>query len=335
MSGYLQAMQRVGLFETQVVTYRPDRRDRHLWMAVSRVPELVRAIRRVQLRGDTPIVYAHAGAGLSMLRETSLLRLARRFGAKTMIQLHSLHVEQVLASPVQRPLLLRALRDVDVVCVLAPYWQELVQRHHPGKVAVVPNPLPPLIEAEARLPPMPRAARSGLRALTMTRLVDGKGVDLAIRAVAACPADVELVVAGDGELRASLEQLAGSLGVSHRVRFVGWVDDARKREVLRDADVFVLPSTYDSFGMGFVESACFGLPSIGLHWGAIPDTVLDGETGWLVPCGDHAVRDLTDALLAARDVDERQRRGQQARRQALARFGVDAVGERIEASLPV
>nr|WP_301337866.1 glycosyltransferase family 4 protein [Vibrio rotiferianus] len=126
----------------------------------------------------------------------------------------------------------------------------------------------------------PRTAWQGgkLRLLSMARLVEGKGVELVIKGLACLPDDVELTIAGDGPMKPELEKLAEALGVQNRVTFVGWVDTEQKSQLLKEADIFCLPSEYDSFGMVFIEAMAYSLPVIAFGWGPITDVVTP-ETG--------------------------------------------------------
>ena len=105
-------------------------------------------------------------------------------------------------------------------------------------------------------------------------------------------------------------------------------DGARTLAMLfRRASVFCLPSHYEPFGVAFVEAMLAGLPCIGTTAWAMPEIILDGETGWLVPPDGRDA--LADALTAAlRDPREAARRGAQGRRRALDMFTWDRVAER-------
>ncbi len=150
--------------------------------------------------------------------------------------------------------------------------------------------------------------------VTIGRLVPRKGIDDVLRAlpsvVARAPGTIYAVIGG-GPDQGRLEGLARSLGVAERVRFLGKVSDAEVVEGFRAADVFVTASRDDEpdvegFGLVFLEAGACGRPVVGTRAGGIPDAIVDGETGLLVPQGDPAAlgaalgRVLTDAELAGR-----------------------------------
>ncbi len=139
------------------------------------------------------------------------------------------------------------------------------------------------------------------RIVFVGRLVEKKGCADLLRAMhsvqRARPA-AELVVLGDGPLRASLEALARELELN--CRFLGTRPSAVVRETLEQARIFCGPSVQapdgDSEGLGivFAEAAAMGIPVVSTRHGGIPEIVADGRTGLLVPEHDPAA--LADAL---------------------------------------
>ena len=108
-----------------------------------------------------------------------------------------------------------------------------------------------------------------------------------------------LAIAGEGPLRASLEKEAKSLGISARARFLGFVNQSALPEVYRSADLFVLPSDYEPFGVVVNEAMLCGCPVVvSDRVGARFDLVRAGETGFVYPVGDlnALARILTEVL---------------------------------------
>lgn len=121
------------------------------------------------------------------------------------------------------------------------------------------------------------------------RLKKYKGVDLVIRAFAACGVEgAVLEIAGAGEYRPVLERLAGTLGVGSRVRFLGRIDETEKCALLRRAWATVFASPKEGWGITNLEAAASGTPVIASNSPGIRESVRDGETGFLVPHGDVA-----------------------------------------------
>ncbi len=130
-----------------------------------------------------------------------------------------------------------------------------------------------------------------IRLVTVARLVEKKGVEFAIRALAKLrpPRPFIYTVVGGGPLLESLRGLAGDLGLSDRVRLEGWRSQEEVIEILREADILVAPSVTAADGdqegipVALMEAAAVGLPIVSTRHSGIPELVEDGVTGLLVP----------------------------------------------------
>lgn len=123
--------------------------------------------------------------------------------------------------------------------------------------------------------------------LYVGRLERLKGVDILFRAMAALDdaPDVRVVVIGGFANNPELDRLkriAAQLGISDRVDFVGSLPQDRLPDYYNAADVCVLPSFYESFGLAALEAAACGKPVAASRVGGLPTIVKDGETGYLV-----------------------------------------------------
>ena len=131
-----------------------------------------------------------------------------------------------------------------------------------------------------------------------------------------------LLLVGDGPERKSVEALASSLGVAHAVHFAGAQRDFV--ELMSEADVFLMPSESESFGLAALEAQSCGLPVIATRVGGVPEVIIDGETGILVPLGELVqMAEATLALLEDRPRYEAMSRAARAR--ALAHYRRDPV----------
>jgi glycosyltransferase involved in cell wall biosynthesis len=120
--------------------------------------------------------------------------------------------------------------------------------------------------------------------LAVARLTEQKGIDVAIRALAELPGDTVLVVLGDGPERAALLRLARELGLERRVFLLGRVPDVTAW--LDRATLLVHPARWEGFGLAVLEAMLAGLPVVATNVSALPELVVDGETGVLVPPDD-------------------------------------------------
>jgi len=126
--------------------------------------------------------------------------------------------------------------------------------------------------------------------LAMGRMVPQKGFDVLLKAWAELKLEShDLLLAGDGDERASLEKLAGDLGLSGRVRFLGRVDRAGAAGLLKSAEMFVLPSRADEgLPMVCLETMTAGKPIVASRVGGVPEFVEHEKNGLLVPREDVA-----------------------------------------------
>ena len=174
----------------------------------------------------------------------------------------------------------------------------------PERVLVVPNTV-----ADRFTPGDGSALRAALgladqRVLLTVGRMDSreryKGHD---RVIAAIPMlvgrghDPIYVIIGEGDDRARLKRLAGAAGVADRVRFLGLVGPQRLAEAYRMADLFVMPSTGEGFGIAFLEAMASGTPALGLDVAGARDALADGELGTLASEADlpAAIARLLDA----------------------------------------
>jgi len=161
-----------------------------------------------------------------------------------------------------------------------------------SRISVVPNAADlDELQAAPGARPADWPGRPGRRAaLILARLEAEKGVDIAIRAAAAIP-EIDLVIAGEGSCRATLETTARELGIADRVHFLGYRTDPAT--LLVNADVFVLSSLVEGFPLSVVEAMAAGVPVVASDIGGTREAVEHELTGLLVPPRD------ADALAAA------------------------------------
>ena len=150
---------------------------------------------------------------------------------------------------------------------------------------------------------------------TMSRLSPEKGLEHLLRAIALLRergTDVDVVLAGDGPSRDALRALTTELGLEERVTFAGEIAHEDVPGVLAGFDIFAMPSTWEGFGVSALEASAMKLPVVASDIHGIPDVVIDGETGLLVPPADAGA--LADAIASlARDEAMRQQMGEAGR----------------------
>lgn len=130
----------------------------------------------------------------------------------------------------------------------------------------------------------------------VARLTEQKGhiyLLQAMRVILDSISSVHLVIVGDGKLGSDLTNLAFQLGIKDRVHFLGFRADAAN--LIAEFDIFVLPSLFEGFGLVLLEAMAASKPIVATRISAIPEIVVDGETGLLVPPRDPQA--LAEAVL--------------------------------------
>ena len=192
------------------------------------------------------------------------------------------------------------------------------------RITVVPN--------FSMFPPRERTggeSTGSVQLLAFGRFVHKKGFDVLLRAVARLPDRQawRLVLAGDGPDRDQLTALADELGIGDRVDFPGWMEDVTP--LLDQADLFVLPSRHEPFGIVVLEAMARGTAIVSTRTEG-PVTILDETTGWLCAIDDDAdmAAQLEEAI--GNDAARAERAGQALARYR-ERYHVDAVLPQMEA----
>ncbi len=217
--------------------------------------------------------------------------VARWHRAKLIVQMHGIEAWQ-------RPSLLQqhAVEAADLVLCVSRYtrarlieWAAIA----PERVRVLPNTV-----GEAFAPGDGSALRLAwglqdkLVLLTVGRMDAREGYKGHDRVIAALPQllaaghDIVYVVVGDGDDRARLQNIAAERAVAERVRFVGMLGPDALIDAYRMADLFVMPSNGEGFGIAFLEAMACGTPALGLAAGGAVDALAEGELGTMASEAD-------------------------------------------------
>lgn len=180
----------------------------------------------------------------------------------------------------------------------------------------------------------PREAGAAPVILFMSRLDRKKGLDIAIPALetlAVAGLNFRLVIAGnnvqDPDYERSIADYLSRSHLSDRSEMLGFVTGDRKRQLLATADLFVLPSYYENFGIAVAEAMAAGVPVVISDRVHIWPDVAEAEAGWICTCDVSSFTDVVRSALA--DGADRQRRGQNARACAAARYSWPAIAQQL------
>ena len=183
-----------------------------------------------------------------------------------------------------------ALRRADAAVAISDYTAGMLREACPDLRRIVPIPNGvdggPFAVAVPRPANVAATIRPGSYLLFLGRLVEQKGIDVLLQAMAVLEGDgnLDLVVAGRGPERLAMEALAARLGISRQVHFVGQTVGPQKLWLLQNSLALIVPSrTSEAFGIVAVESFAAGRPVIASQLPGLADLIQPGRTGLLVP----------------------------------------------------
>lgn len=181
---------------------------------------------------------------------------------------------------------------------------------------------------------VPSSHSEAARLVCVGRLCEQKGQMLLVEAVARLVRKgraVQLVLAGDGEMRAAIDHLVRERGVAAHVRITGWIGSGQVREEILAARALVLPSFAEGLPVVIMEAMSLRRPVISTFVAGIPELVEPGRTGWLVPAGDiDALTGAIEACLAA-SAEQLAGMGEAAHARVLNRHDVDREAAKLAA----
>lgn len=201
-----------------------------------------------------------------------------------------------------------AVRTADFVLTPSPGYAELAQSMRCREPAAVFSPVGmdlPLRETVDAAIESRRAYLGPTRIVTVGRLIPERRFDLLLQAVSSIDRraqPIRLFIVGDGPERSSLERLATQLGLTDIVSFIGRVAPEEVGSHLREADLYVSPTSVDNFGTAVVEAASYGLPAIVTRVGFPAELAGDEEAGMVVePASASALSEAIRDLIAMPD----------------------------------
>ena len=247
---------------------------------------------------------------------------------KVVTTLHGTDITLVGQDPSYFTLTRFSIEQSDKVTAVSAYLREETYRAFGCvgcDVEVIPNFVPlteyhPPVDAGCRASVAPPGHRVLLHVSNfrpVKRLLDVVRIFAGVRRVR--PATLLLV--GDGPDRGPAEQEADRLGLSGDVRFIGKVENVA--DLMRAADLFLLPSETESFGLAALEAMACGVPVVASRVGGLPEVVVDGESGALRPLGDVVA--LTQAAIDIVNDDATLARMRAAAARRAAEFSADRV----------
>jgi phosphatidylinositol alpha-1,6-mannosyltransferase len=228
--------------------------------------------------------------------------IARLKGAKLVIQMHGIEAWECPSRPLRA-----AVEAADLVLCVSRHTRARVvgwATIAPESVLVLPNAV-----ADAFMPGDGSSVREELELkgkqvlLTVGRMESRERYKGHERVISALPEllakgyDLAYVVVGEGDDRARIENFAWKTGIGERVHFLGGVSPECLAKLYRAADVFVMPSTGEGFGIAYLEAMASGTPALGLGVAGASDALGDGELGTIV--SEYELAAAIDRLFSA------------------------------------
>jgi glycosyltransferase involved in cell wall biosynthesis len=214
-----------------------------------------------------------------------------------------------------RSLIIRVLQKATHVTATSNFLRDAALRLNPAtaqKITVIPFGV--AVPAEIVLPPSTPPVK--LCFIKAHRPKYGPDILLlALAQVKNVGPELSLSLAGEGKLTDDLKQMTSDLGLTEKVKFVGFIPNASIYEFIQQHHIMVMPSVMDSesFGVAALEASACGRPVIASRVGGVPEVVLHRETGMLVPPKDP--QKLAEAIInLAQDAKMREEMGQAGHR---------------------
>jgi polysaccharide biosynthesis protein VpsI len=272
--------------------------------------------------------HVHGSDIVSSSRKSIYIQILRLFGRKIIYHFHGASFMEYYRSASQRTQSrMRALFEkVDIVICLSESWRQYITDIAPrANIKVVPN--------ATHLPELcVKQNLDDLVHLTFLGLIgERKGLfDLlrVVRRLIDNDLKIKLSIGGNGE-NDRLQATIKSLKLNDSVNFLGWISEKQRDKLLRETDVFVLPSYGEGMPMSILEAMSYSVPVVSTTVGGIPELVLDGETGFLIEPGDlDALYEKLKCLI--QDKELRKKFGRKGRLVIENRFNIDLVSQKIK-----
>jgi glycosyltransferase involved in cell wall biosynthesis len=286
--------------------YHPRRRSNHefpaAWIRYPQLPgnfglssagqflaaSLLTRVR--QLHQHTPVNVIHGHAALPCGHAAALL--SRRMAIPFVVTIHGLDVfnscfENGTAAGWRRKSSLQVYQSASKVICISEKVQSLLTVHAGAAVTaeVVYNGTDPGLFAPVALS-SGSAQQDTPNILIVGNLLAGKGHELVLRAIGELKnlyPDLQCRIVGEGSDQNRFAALAGDLGISDQVHFLGRRSRAEVAAAMRDCTVFVLPSRYEGLGCVYLEAMASGKPVIACQGQGIDEIIQHGANGWLIP----------------------------------------------------
>ena len=231
------------------------------------------------------LVHLHMSDKGSFFRKYILFKTAKAYSKPVIIHAHGGDFRSFY---MRMPKLVKGsirdmLKNADKVLALGSNWQKVLTEIEPETDILVLTNSVPLPELQIT------KVKTGFNILFLAVVNKSKGIFDLIEAAERLDIPQKkfvIDIAGDGEVLEEAKLRVEKAGMEGRFRFHGWVGQDRKKELLLQADLFVLPSYFEGMPMSILEAVSYGKPVLATDVGSINEAVIHGENGYLMEPGD-------------------------------------------------
>ena len=274
------------------------------------------------------IIHVHCGNIISFKRKYFYIKLVKCFNRKIIFHHHggSLIEQYEMTSEKWRYRISHTLENVNAVICLSENWKKSLLKLAPASnIKVITNGI--------NLPePFKKNSSIFIRLTFLGHIVEKKGIFDLLKVVKELINNgfyVKLMIGGIGDIRRLNVEL-NQLSISDNVKFIGWISDKDRDALLRQTDIFVLPSYAEAMPMSILEAMAYAVPVVSTFVGGIPELVLDGKTGFLVRPGDldDMYRKITNLI---EDGDLREKMGWKGRELIRTNHDIQQITQKLNA----
>lgn len=273
------------------------------------------------------IVHIHCGDIKSIVRKYFYAHLVSVFSCKTVIHFHGASFKEEYPNYpafVQKKIC-GMFQKIDLIICLSKSWQCYIEKIAPRSNTIV-------LQNGIHIP----GRNSFLKKETITLLFLGligkrKGIfDLltVISKLKSSSPDIQLIIGGNGDI-IQLEKKIKALQIEKIVNYVGWIPISKKKMLLKNTDIFVLPSYGEGMPMSILEAMSYGVPVVSTAVGGIPEIVQHGVSGFLIEPGDLSA--LAGKLeLLIKDNKLREDMGNNARKAVQQHHDINIIAKKLD-----
>jgi len=279
-------------------------------------------LHEVAVKHKLDVIHAHYAIphAMSALEARQLMTGGQTVAVVT--TLHGTDITLVGQDPSYHAITKYSIEHSDAVTAVSAYLRDETYRAFgctACEISVIPN----FVDLEEFRPRDPGAAAGPKTLMHISNMRPVKRLQDVVRIFARVLARVpsRLVLVGDGPERATAEREVEALGVGAHVRFLGKVEDVA--QALRSADLYLLPSDVESFGLSALEALATGVPVVGSNTGGLPEVVEHRVSGFLAAPGD--VEALAAGALALLADGEKWAAASRAARERAREFDIKKV----------